>query len=225
MDSTESIVQTEPFPIWATGVITIVVIAYLFFFVGGLASIRASQQIMKEAFDFKNIVLVARNVAQFPESLPPGYQYKLGIGVNADKILYWFGIPKEKTNALTQKDVNFLAIEHEPDKQEIVFLSTPDADARDSTEILNENYTSSTLSSGAATRFKSRKIKGEMNIAGHVMPYIIGELDDGESKEGLLGCINLKDQHRVLRIYGIQSQSGSYNLPETQVLLESIGKL
>jgi hypothetical protein len=225
MDSTESRAQREPFPFWATGVIIIVAITYLLFFLAGLASIRAMQRIVREALDFKNAVVVAGNIAQFPESLPAGYRYKIALGVNADKIFSWFGFPLDKTNELTKKDVNFLAIEHDPDKQQIVFLSTPDPESKDSLELLNNNYALSTVSGGAATRFKSRKSKGEMNVAGQAMPYIIGELDDSEAREGLMGCISLKDQHRIIWIYGLQNQTGDYNLPETQKLLESIGKL
>jgi len=238
MDSTAAPrAPRETFPIWATAVIAIVVISFLCFFLGGLALIRAVQEIVKEAGDPKNALVVATNVAQFPSSLPDGYHYKLAIGVNTDKMMSWFGLPTNKASLLTKKDLNLLAIEHEPDKQQIVFLSTPtvflsgpELEAKDSTELLNDDFSANAISGGTATRFRTRKSKGVFNIAGLSMPYIIGELDDGEpdeakAKEGLMGCLLLKDQKRVLRIYGLQYESGSYNLPETQTLLESIGKL
>jgi len=226
MTSTAQPNHADKFPAWATLVIAFVIAGYLGVYVAGILTIQAAQRLARELFDPKNIAMVANAIGGMPEKLPAGFSYRVGLSVNEETLKKWFGLPAsdEKIKSLAVMGRNFLTIEHEPDGQQIVIVSSPQEEPVDSKEILEKAYEIGINTGKTAAHFRSILQRGETEVAGLPMPYVVGEIEDTNQNimHGMMGGINLKDKHRAVLVYGVQPEGDSYNMTETQDLLRCI---
>jgi hypothetical protein len=226
MTSTAQSNQIDKFPIWATLVIAFVVVSFASVYVAGILTIKATQRIAKELVDPSNIAVVANAMGGMPEKLPEGFSYRVGLSVNDEAFKKWFGLPSSsaKIAALAKTSLNFLAIEHSPDGQQVVIVSSPQEEPKDSKEILEAAYELGINTGTTTAHFKSIKDRGQAEVAGMPMPYLLGDTEDTNQKlmQGMIGCISIKDKHRSLLVYGIQPEGETYNLAETLDLLHCI---
>jgi hypothetical protein len=219
--------QIDKFPFWATLVIVLVVGAYAAVYVSGVLVIRASQRLARDLVDPQNIAMVASAIGEMPEKLPEGFTYRVGLSVNDEALKKWFGLPSspDKIKDLAKMSLNFLAIEHAPDGQQILIICSPPEDPpKDAKEVLQAAYDSGINTGTTMARFQTVAQRGETQIAGLPMTYIIGETEDTNHKkrQGMVGCIVLKDKHRNMLVSGIQPEGQNYNLNETLELLRCI---
>jgi len=227
MTSTAQPNRIDKFPVWATFVIAFVVASYAAVYVAGIVGIRAAQRIARELVDPKKIAMVGNAIGGMPENLPEGFFYRVGLSVNDESVRKWLGFPssEDKIRSLATTGRNFVTIEHQPDGQQIVIVTSPEEDQKDSKEILETAYELGIQTGTIIAHFKSATQRGEVQVAGVKMPYVLGEIEDANSSktmQGMIGCISLKDKHRAVLVYGVQPEGDSYDLAETLDLLHCI---
>jgi hypothetical protein len=224
--SSSSLNSKDRFPFWATFTITAVVLVFVGVYASGVLTIQASQRFYKELTDTKNATLVARSIAQFPDKLPDGYAFRFGASITADQVMKWFGFPSAAKPSREDflMGYNIITLESTADDQQVIIVSKPELETKTAKEQLQSAYDFGGSPSPTSLRFNAAKTHGEEIIAGHPMPYIIGNLEDGSGRklEGLIGCITLEHPDRTILIYGMQKIGGKYDLGETLDLLKSI---
>jgi len=214
------------FPLWATFTITLVVLVFVAIYAFGVLTIQAVQRFSKELMDQNNVLVVAQSIAQFPETLPDHYTYRLGASITPEQVKKWFGFPaKSAPSAHELKEgYNILALESTDDDQQVIIVSTPQEEPKPADELLRSAFNQGVSPGASTVHFNSVKTKGTQTIAGHEMPYIVGRLESGNGKpiEGMIACLTLKDPNRAIIVYGLQKIGGDYDLAETLDLLKSI---
>jgi hypothetical protein len=216
----------DKFPVWATLIIFFVVASYASVYVSGILTIRAAQRIARELVDPQNIAMVASAIGEMPEKLPAGFSYRAGLSVNDEALKKWFGLPSSaaRIKDLAKVSLNFLAIAHAPDGQQIVIALAPEDQPNDAKALFQAQYEADIWTATTTAHFRSVSQPAETQVAGLPMTYLLGEADDATHKkmQAMVGCISVKDKHRTLHVYGIQPEGESYNLNETLDLLRCL---
>lgn len=149
------------------------------------------------------IAVIAKKIAKFPEPLPEGYEYESAYSLGQD----------------------ILTIRYRPDGQMITIMSGPymQEDSRTALERIPKQASGGPAMFAPMEREKSR---GEIEVAGEKMPYVLGEFGTKETTkeivEGLIGCLSLKKQGKTIIINAQPGLRTSYNLKVTTDLLQSI---
>jgi hypothetical protein len=194
-------------PSWAAALIVFVLALYLILYLGGIGLILFTKQMTVRSLDPLQIAKVAKEVANFPEPLPSGFVFVFGIKVGP---------------------VNIITIEHKPDKQEITLAAEQRSSEGEAKDLLKQAYDMGINLPAAglpsSAHFKAPRVRGEAEIAGEKMPYLIGELEDGsgQRKEGFVGSILAKSTKKSILIFGIQPSGGPYDIEETLSLLKAV---
>jgi hypothetical protein len=190
-------------PTWAKVLIGLVIVVILG--VGGLVvgGIVFFQNASKQWTDPVAIAKVSQSIADFPEPLPEGYKYLMGMDLAGIKTV---------------------TVEHADDKQTIIIMSFPKKDKTDAQTMVNELFEKGVKTQQTQAKFEDVKSKGTETVAGLSMPYIIGTMTDntGNKAEGMVGCIVSETKSETIFIYGMQPQGAPYNLQATLQLLKSI---
>lgn len=219
----------EKFPSWATLLIVFVVGSYASLFLGGIFTIQAAVRMNKDLVDPQNIAMIASAVANLPAQLPAGFSYRAGLSLNEETLKKWYGLPasNERIKSLCKMSVNFLVIDHNPDKQEIVIASAPQLKDSTAKENLEDAYERGISTGTNAAHFTSVVRRGAVQVAGHPMIYLTGEAEDAlqKKRQAMIGCLTIKDERRDITIYGLQPQAQSYDLDETKQLLDCMHDL
>lgn len=192
-------------PTWAKVLIGLVVVAI----VGGVTMVIGSvifiQNMYKQALDPAAIARVAGSIGTFPDPLPDGYKFAMGLDVAGIKTL---------------------TVEHKPDKQTVIMMSFPrkEDDPKDAQALVNELYEKGVSTQQTSAKFETVKSRGTEAVDGAQMPYIVGEMTDktGSKFDGLVACIVSPTRHQTILIYGIQPPGSTYNFDATLKLLKSI---
>jgi hypothetical protein len=188
--------------------------------------IESIQRVAKVLVDPQNIAMVAANIGQLPITPPAGYNYRVAMSVNDEQLKKWLGLPasQAKIESLARTSLNFLAIEHSPDGQQLVIVSSPQEEPKDAKTTLKSAIDLGINTGRTTARFTSITPEAETLVGGQPMLYVTGEAEDptGTKMHGLIGCISLKSNHRCIIVYGLQSEGDHYNLDETLALLRCI---
>jgi hypothetical protein len=223
MTSTAQDNQVERFPLWATAIIAMAVVCYVGTYIAGILVIKAAQRAAKDLIDPKNIAMVATAIGGMPEKLPEGFTYRLAMSLNNEELKKWFGFPwsPERLEELAKAGPNIVKIDHGPDGQQIVIVSSPQPEPKDTKAILQDVSESGINTGTTFARFRSISQRGETEIAGSSMAYIIGETEDTAQKrmQGMIGCINQKNGYHTILVYGLQPEGDKYDLAQTLNLL------
>ena len=197
--------KTGGLPTWAKVLIGLVAGGMVIGILAIVGGVWYFGNMMKQAQDPTAIAKTARQIAEFPDPLPQGYQYKL---------------------ALPIAGINTVAIEHDPDKQMIMFVSYPQNDKSDPKKLIDEVYEKgfSPPGQGGGGKIEEVKSRGTELVGGAEMPYIVGSMTDksGTKIEGMIGCVVSKDKGKTVLIYGMQPGEGAYRLDVTKDLLKTI---
>src|SRR5262249_41794075 len=194
-------------PTWAKVLIGFVVFAIIagIIAVGGI--IYLVQDTVKKAQDPAIIAQTAKSIADFSEPLPAGYKFALALDM--------FGV---KT----------VTVEHEPDKQTIIFMTAPQKEDTDPQALVNKLFEAGIKTpgqpEGASGRFEQEKLRGTETVGGEAMPYIVGSMADksGTKLEGMVGAIVSKAKGKTVIVYGIQPGAAGYDMETTKKLLQTI---
>lgn len=206
--SSEARQQASPsVPRWARSLIVFAVVCLVTVYLGGVGLIFLARYVTLQCLDPAQIMKVARQIAKFPEPLPEGFNFVFGMH---------FG------------PLAMVSIEHKADKQALTIAAENRAEVGNAEQLLKQSYDMGVNlpSTGlpAYAHFKSPKEKGEIEIAGEKMPYMVGELEDGSGhkQEGFIGSIAVQSEKRNILIFGLQPEGGSYNLGQTLGFLKSV---
>lgn len=190
------------FPLWAkllAGFVAIVIIA------GTTALIALAcyaNYVAKQSTNPLHIATIAKSIADFPDKPPSGFTYQLGATI--------FG-------------ARMLTILHKPDDT-VLMIGCKSLSAEDK-DLKAEQVVSDLADKGIPSVADELTIdkKGVEPVAGEEMAYIIGSSadKDGRAVSGLIGCIKVKKNNKMILIYGL-SQAKTYNFAATQTLLSSI---
>lgn len=218
--------KAKKFPLWATFLILLVLLSYAGVYAFGIAVIQTAQRLARELVDPDNIRMAAASIGQMPDSLPDGYSYRVGMSVNEEEVKKWLGLASspQRLKELSKTGFNFIAVEHSPDGQQVVIVSSPQEEPKNAKEILKATSELGINAGRPNAHFKEIEKQGELEIAGERMAYISGEAEDatGNKMQGLIGCIVPRNSHRTITVYGLQSDGKAYNLEETLKLLSCI---
>ncbi|MBY0358000.1 MAG: hypothetical protein K2W82_08365 [Candidatus Obscuribacterales bacterium] len=190
------------FPLWAkllAGFVSLIIIA------GTIALVALAcyaNYVAKQSTDPQHIATIAKSIADFPDKPPAGFTYQLGATIFGAKML----------TILHKPDDTVLMIGCKP-------LSTEDSDLK------AEKVVSDLADKGIPSVADELTIdkKGSEAVGGEEMAYIIGSSadKDGRAVSGLIGCIKVKKNNKMILIYGL-SQAKSYNFEATKTMLSSI---
>lgn len=205
--SSEVSQANESLPRWARTLIIFAVVSLLTVYIGGVGLIFLARYITLQCLDPVQIVKVAKEIARFPEPLPEGFNFVFGMHMGP---------------------LTMVSIEHKADKQAITIAAEQRAEVSNAEALLKQSYDMGVNlpSTGlpAYAHFKSPKEKGEIEIAGEKMPYMVGELEDGSGRkqEGFIGSIAVQSDKKNILIFGLQPDGGPYNVGQTLGFLKSL---
>lgn len=194
-------------PTWAKVLIGIVVFAIVGGIIALVGLVYFVQDTIKKAQDPAMIARTARSIADFAEPLPAGYRFELGLDL--------FGV---KT----------VTVEHDPDRQTLIFMTAPQKENMDAQALVNRLFAAGikvpTHPEAASGRFESEKLRGTDTVGGENMPYIVGTMTDksGSKFEGMVGVVVSKARNKTIIVYGIQPGQSGYNLETTRTFLRTI---
>lgn len=195
-------------PGWAVALIVFVLTSYVAIYMGGIALIFLAKQVTQNCLAPAEIAKVAKSIAKFPDPLPKGFAFAFGIQVGP---------------------LSIITIEHQPDKQTLTMAAEERVEMADAATLLNQAYDMGVNipSTGfpVYAHFKTLKQKGQTEIAGEKMPYMLGELEDsnGKKAEGFIASIAAKSVKKNILIFGLQPpDGGAYNIEQTLCFLKSL---
>lgn len=200
-------VKKTGLPTWAKVLIGMVVFAIISGIIAVVGLVYFVQDTVKKAQDPAVIAKTAREIAEFTEPLPAGYKFALALDM--------FGV---KT----------VTVEHDSDKQTLIFMTAPPKEDMDAnalvTKLFEAGIKAPTHPEAAGGRFDKEKSRGTETVGGEPMPYIVGTMSDksGSKFEGLVGAIVSKPKHKTVIVYGIQPGDQGYNMETTRTLLKTI---
>lgn len=195
----------KPLPTWSKVMIAFVLVSMVGSIVLFVFAMFFLQKMARQATDPKLVVQVAKQIADFPEPLPNGYRWEVGVSV--PKI-----VPIVSAN-----------LSHQPDNQVIEFLLDRPKQYEDA-----KTYLDRALQLGGNDVLPSQictiEKRGEETIAGEKMTYIVGEFKSaGDNKMGgMVGCLSIKNKRKTILIYAFQPSGSPYNAKVTTDLLNSI---
>jgi hypothetical protein len=194
-------------PVWARIIVALVLTTLVSLTYGAFQLADWVVFMARDAIDPKKMPVVAAEIGAFPQPLPEGYKYE-----------YAYDLP-----------VPFVQIHHDSDNQLIQVLQIlwDGSIVEDDPELfLNRAIDSGgvPMPTQMPNKIHAIKVKGKDSIAGHRMPYIVGEFYDekGKNVEGMIGCICIKEKRKTILIYALQPSGTPYNLQVTMDLLKSI---
>lgn len=200
-------VKQRGWPWWAKTLISLVVIAITGAFALGLTVIFGMKRLGN---DMVNPVLVekaAHEIADFPEPLPDGYQYLLGLN-------------------LPEVGLSTVTIEHQPDKQLLTFSlkrGEMKGDLNDLLDFANQLGLNMLITTAKITDVTER---GKVKVGEYEIPFIRGKTIDVNQQpgEGFVGALQtpVKQPKKNILIYALQSGKVPYNQQITMNLLNSI---
>jgi hypothetical protein len=196
--------QAYVLPTWSKLLIGVVVLALAGTFALGLAVIFEVKKMGVKMKDPKAIAAAAKKIGAFPEPLPSGFQYKIGIDLD----------PLESA---------MVAVEHEPDKQLLIFSRIPGN--IDGKELLDYGYQAGPNMVVVTAKFIDLEKRGSLKIGSYEIPYMIGHVEDmtRERGEGFVGALQVgKNPTKNILIYAFQTGKVPYNQQITMDLLNSI---
>jgi hypothetical protein len=191
-------------PGWARIIVTLVLISLVSLTYGAFQLADWIGIMAKDAIDPKKMPVVAAEIGAFPEPLPAGYRYEYA---------YDFPVP-------------YVQIHHDPDNQLMQLLWDRNLIEEDPELFLNRaiDLGGMAVPNQMPNKIHAIKSKGNESIAGHRMPYIVGEFynENGKNVEGMIGCICVKEKRKTILIYALEPVGTPYNLQVTMDLLKSI---
>ena len=97
----------------------------------------------------------------------------------------------------------------------------------DAAKLVQRSYESGFSTPQATAKFESVKNRGNFDIGGVSMPYILGNMTDqeGHKLQGLVGCVVKKETHEALLLYGVQFAGKDYDMAVTEGFLKTIKSL
>ena len=163
--------KADKFPAWATFLICFVVLGYAGVYALGIVVIETGQRIARELVNPENIRIAALSIGQMPDILPEGYSYRVGTSVNQEEVKKWLGLKAspERIRELSKTGFNFLAVEHSPDGQQVVIVSSPLEEPKDAKELLKATSELGINAGRPNAHFNSIEKQGELDIAGERM--------------------------------------------------------
>lgn len=200
-------VKTGGLPTWAKVLIGFVVFAMIAGIIAIVGAIYFFQDTVKKAQDPANIAKTAQSIADFTQPLPEGYKFALALDM--------FGV---KT----------VTVEHDADKQTVIFMTAPQKEDTDPQALVNKLFEAGIKTpgqpEGASGRFEQEKLRGTETVGGETMPYIVGSMSDksGTKLEGFVGAIVSKSKGKTIIVYGIQPGEAGYDTNTTKTLLKTI---
>ncbi|HEY9787209.1 MAG TPA: hypothetical protein V6D17_17600 [Candidatus Obscuribacterales bacterium] len=196
-------------PLWSRIIIGLVIAAFSGTMIFASKCVFDIKELARLAVDPAYIAMCAGKIADFPEPLPEGYSYKVGLDLQPFQI-------------------SIVTLEHAADQQQMVFFSvrdqTPDVDAK---SLLSRAYDYGINTPTASAHFTDLKMKGEITVAGETAPYMSGQLTDREGRkyEGLIACIRPKGQKKTILIYALEPPGKPLNTDICFDLLKKIKKI
>jgi len=192
-------------PFWAKLLICLVVLFMGAAISGSFVGLMYIQRLSREANDPAAILRNAAKIAQFPQPLPEGYRFVLGL-----HLFY----------------IVLVVIDHKSDHQQMFIYCLRDAAGadQDAKNLLDRAYDVGLNTNSTTTKFKELKSTGTAEVGGLVMPYRIGTYQDtsGKAAEGMVGCICVNKPIKNILIYSYPAPGNAYNHDVTMNLLKSI---
>jgi hypothetical protein len=189
-------------PTWAKILIGLVV-------VGGAGVIIASvgffffiKDMVQKAEDPETIVRTTKQIAEFQNPLPEGYKFEA---------------------AFTLMNVGTVIVQHPQDKQTLTLISFPKKE-NDPKAFVDRIIESGVDSGKSTAKLEEIKSRGDLDVAGVHMPYVIGKMADksGKTFEGMVGCLVSPTKEKTLLVYGTQPLGTEYNVESTKQFLKAI---
>lgn len=194
-------------PIWSKALIGFVILAFGGFLFLSTEWIFGVRNIVLNSTDKKNMEHCAQLVAEFPQPLPPEYEYTCGVDLSVINLI-------------------LLAVDHVPDKQKIIFLChIRDSNAEiDTKQMLDRAYDFGITTDVAVCRFTDIKKKGDLQVGPDKMLYMTGNLKDqtGRIYEGVAGCVRSTAKRKTLFVYSLSQPGKALNLDNCFNLLKSL---
>jgi hypothetical protein len=197
----------RPLPVWARIIVALVLTAIVSLTYGAFRLADWIGIMARDAIDAKKMPVVAAEIGAFPQPLPDGYKYE-----------YAYDLP-----------VPFVQIHHDSDNQliQVMLILLDGSIVEDDPELFINRAIDSggiPMPTQMPNKIHAIKLKGKQIIAGHRMPYIVGEFYDekGRNVEGMIGCICIKEKRKTILIYALEPFGTPYNLQVTMDLLKSI---
>ena len=164
---------------------------------------RAPREI-KNIKDLSNAPAIANSLAQFNDTLSSGYKIDLAISFGPYNVLEFIN------DKLSEKIV--------------IFWSDLKVDLQNK---LQSSYNIGLSTPAYQAKFIKKLSEGSLNVANEKMFYIIGTLEDINSRKqypGLVGCINLTNKNRIITLYACQDHNQTFDLESFQQFLKCIVK-
>lgn len=190
-------------PVWSKVLIALVVLGFsagLLLCGSGIVLVR---DLTLKSIDPQYIASAAQQIAQFPNPLPPGFEYKTGVSLGP---------------------IAVVKVEHAASKQQILLMTAydPDKAGLDDEKLLAKEFDIGINTPFMSAKFKDLKKKGQEQLDGITMPYMVGKAEDQLDRlgEGMIGYIKV-GPHKTVKVYALQPE-GELALDITFELLKKI---
>lgn len=194
-------------PVWAKILIALVVFGIVSITSIAIGGAFFVQKVYHDALDPQMIKKAADEIAVFSEPLPKDFKYLFGF---SNKLLGF----------------DLLVLDNSVAKQYLMFLKYTEQET-DSQKLVDRLFESGFATPQTNVKFEAVKGKGNFEVAGQTMPYIVGEGMDAEGHklQGLAACVVKKETHKATVLYGVQFSEKDYDLAVTEGLLKTIKSL
>jgi hypothetical protein len=194
-------------PVWSKILIGLMIGSAALVFALGLTTIFGVKRLGNDMVDQKKIAAAAATIASFPDPLPAGFHYLVGLHLDG-------------------MGVSLVTIAHEPDKQLFTFSGLEGTIKSEEKDLLEYGYSAGLNMLSTTAKFTDIIKKDSVAVANSSMPYIIGHTVDisGKAGAGMVGCIRVPADHpkKNILIYSLQTTDVPYNQQITMKLLNSI---
>ena len=207
MSPTATAATAIKMPLWSKILIGLMIGCSALVFALGLTTIFGVKRVGTDMVDQKKVATAAATIAGFPDPLPNGFHYVVGLHLDG-------------------MGISIVTIAHEPDKQLFTFNGLDGTIKNEEKDLLDYGYSAGLNMLSTTAKFTDIIKKDSVAVATASMPYILGHTVDisGKAGVGMVGCIRVPADHpkKNILIYSLQTTDVPYNQQITMELLNSI---
>jgi hypothetical protein len=203
-------------PLWARIIIAVVAASLVGIVFGVARFVLIIREMSLDARDPVKQKAVLSHIGQFPNPLPDGFTIEKALHV-------YFPLDRDIVFLIRPVDKLMIQIWSGPES-DLLSPTSPNTSALDAKTILERAEEVS--GNGYPAKIQSVKSKGQTNIGGEQMAYIVGDFKDPQERKlnGMIGCICIskKEKPKTILIYALQPAENPYNQEASMNLLKSI---
>ena len=211
-ENPSSVRKKKALPVWSKVVIVLVITLFAGSIYGVIQGTLVFYETFRNVEDPIHIKKVAASIAEFPDPLPEGYSYVLGVSLD-----------------VLGDEFKALGIDFKKGKQTIVLYCLSVDKGVTAAEMLKRFYKVKLVNTiSFVGSFVESTGQGSWTLPNGQMPYVVGKVkrsSDESMHTGLIACMVLPDSKRAILMYVVEpGAKEKFDMDVTMKLLTHIGR-